>query len=623
MISAFLLAAATAFNPYGVCSHVTRTERSPYRLDRTITAMKLAGMGNVRADIDSFTILPDGKNFDFTEYDRVFAALDRAGITLLPIFNGKYGKAPPEDLDEYRAYLTTILTRYRGRFPVVEIWNEANLDGFFTGADPKRYAETLKVASETVKKVDPSVRVAFTGTAGVPLKWIRQVLEAGAGPYFDVMNVHPYTHPRAPEREMDVQLEGLKKLMKEFGLADKPVWLTEIGWPTQDETIRYSSVLLAGLKIARPEQKTWNILMIDCATQGMPDQQIAGQLLDLLPTGSRVEKVNQTVAVERLAGGNYDAVMYPFDESFPGDTIEAVNRFITDGGVFIDVGGMPCFFGRRDGESIRGMQHGGALKHFPFNVGAVWTHGGARYPEKIHVFATPQGLAAGVKQEPTGFPACRFVTPENAGEHEWIPLLSVRMTNGLEAVSSAVIRYKGARKGAAVLCALLAPRGVSGTNTEANQARYTARALGIAFAEGAEAYFTYNLRASERDPFYSEHHFGLMHADFQPKPAYAAYAQFTRKRPPGSVNTDDAWHDAKRVFYYPRWTCPDGKPAGMIWQIGTREFRTVVLKGGPVEFQDLFGRRVLPRSLGNGRYRLPVDGAPIYFHGAKLVELKE
>ena len=182
MISAFLLAAATAFNPYGVCSHVTRTERSPYRLDRTITAMKLAGMGNVRADIDSFTILPDGKNFDFTEYDRVFAALDRAGITLLPIFNGKYGKAPPEDLDEYRAYLTTILTRYRGRFPVVEIWNEANLDGFFTGADPKRYAETLKVASETVKKVDPSVRVAFTGTAGVPLKWIRQVLEAGAGP---------------------------------------------------------------------------------------------------------------------------------------------------------------------------------------------------------------------------------------------------------------------------------------------------------------------------------------------------------------------------------------------------------------------------------------------------------
>lgn len=44
-------------------------------------------------------------------------------------------------------------------------------------------------------------------------------------------------------------------------------------------------------------------------------------------------------------------------------------------------------------------------------------------------------------------------------------------------------------------------------------------------AAGVAAYFPYEFRASERDPFYSENHFGLVHRDFTPKPAWKAYAE--------------------------------------------------------------------------------------------------
>lgn len=618
---ATLLLAATTLNPYGVAAHVTRTEGTPPRLERTIGALRLAGMGYVRTDVDASAILRDGA-FDFTGYDRIFGELAKNGIAVLPILNGRHGKEPPVDFDEYRAYLTAIMTHYRGRFPVVEIWNEANLNNFFIGADPALYAKTLQVSYEAVKAADPSVRVAFTGTAGIPIDWIRKAFESGAGRFFDIMNVHPYTHPRAPEGEMDVRLEALGKLMAEFGLSDKPIWITEIGWPTHEQRIDHASILLAGLKVARPGQESWRVMLVDCSTRGKPSQTQAQKLLDLLPAGSQVEALNQVDAVARLSADAYDAVVYPFDESFPADTIDAVNRFIAEGGVLVDMGGLPCYHGMRDGARIEGLRDGGAVRRFPFGFGAAWTHKGL-YPESVRVFATERGLAAGVKQEPTGFQALRFVRPDNAGEHEWIPLVSARATNGTELVAAGVIRYRGARKGAAVLCSLFAGKGVSGTNDEANQARYTARALGISFAEKVEAYFAYNLRAVEADPYYSEHHFGLMHADFQPKPAFSAYAQFIQARPAGSVNLDIPWHDEGRTLYHPQWMRPDGKVAGMVWQASGDARRELSFADGTPTFQDMFGRRIAPRDLGKGRYALVVGGSPVYFLGARLVDAQK
>ncbi len=418
---------------------------------------------------------------------------------------------------------------------------------------------------------------------------------------------------------MDRNTEKLRALMAEFGIGDKPIWFTEIGWPTHRRTVPYLNVLLAGLKVARPEQKAWRIVLADSKTEGeVEDQVLAREIEERLPTGSAVIACSQKETIRRMKAGEVDAVAYPFGESFPSDTIKPVNDFIREGGVFIDFGGVPCFNGVRDGKSVKGMTGGAKCGEFPFGWAAWWTN--KAYPRKTQVFATERGAAAGIQHEPTGYRAERFLTPARSGkESEWIPLLASRKgTNGQEFVSAAVIRYHGERTGAAVLCSLMGSYMWNGTNTEENQARYTARGMAIGFAEGVQAYFPYNLRSFEKDPFYSEHHFGLMHADFTPKPAYAAYGQFVRMRPQGSVNLAEPWHDEARQTFYPQWRRPDGKSAGMIWKLGADEKRDIAFTDGKPTFYDLYGLKLPARQVSTGVYRLTLGESPVYFVGGRI-----
>ena len=78
--------------------------------------------------------------------------------------------------------------------------------------------------------------VTFTNKATEEMKSrvIEELYKLGAGAYFDIMNVHPYCIPDRPEGHLDRQLEDLRALMAKYGDADKPIWITEIGWPTNE-----------------------------------------------------------------------------------------------------------------------------------------------------------------------------------------------------------------------------------------------------------------------------------------------------------------------------------------------------------------------------------------------------
>lgn len=204
---------------------------------------------------------------------------------------------------------------------------------------------------------------------------------------------------------------------------------------------------------------------------------------------------------------------------------------------------------------------------------------------------------------------------------EWIPLIAGKTASGTEVVGAAVIRYHGDRKGAAVLCSLYGTDGIWGTNSEENQAKFTARGAALAFAEGVQAYFPYVLRAYEDDPFYSEDHFGLMHADFQPKPAYSAYANFAKERPEGSVNRPGEWHDAERTAYYPQWKRPDGKIGGVVWRVAEPTDCILRFKDGEPQLRNIYGCKLHVRRLDAGDYRLMLGDSHVYFSGAELVSV--
>ena len=136
---------------------------------------------------------------------------------------------PPRDYAEYAEICAQYAFRFRGRVPTWEVWNEPNI-GFFRGTIPQ-YAELLKVGSIGISQGDPTARVVFGGTAGVDTWFIRRCYEYGAGPYFDIIAVHPYQWGKIfDDRWFLEKLQRLRTLLDELGDSEKTIWLNEFGW---------------------------------------------------------------------------------------------------------------------------------------------------------------------------------------------------------------------------------------------------------------------------------------------------------------------------------------------------------------------------------------------------------
>ena len=136
---------------------------------------------------------------------------------------------PPRDYADYAEILAQYAFRFRGRVPTWEVWNEPNI-GFFHGTIPQ-YAELLKVGSIGANQGDPAAHLVFGGTAGVDTWFIRRCYELGAGPYLDIMAVHPYQWGKTFNDGWFIEkLQRLRRLMDEFGDTDKTIWLNELGW---------------------------------------------------------------------------------------------------------------------------------------------------------------------------------------------------------------------------------------------------------------------------------------------------------------------------------------------------------------------------------------------------------
>ena len=319
-----------------------------------------------------------------------------------------------------------------------------------------------------------------------------------------------------------------------------------------------------------------------------------------------------------------DAVIYPFGEEYPADTADAVVEFVKKGGTLVDFGGMPMWtaFRMKDGvpRHEREVDYPAWKDRRRLRIQEdAWWMGDKSLPEEMNVFATPVAAAAGLKQEPTGFVARRFQTAAllKPGD-KMIPLLSGKKPkDGKEAVAACVYAFDSDYKGRVIISGLMG-RGATGTNSEERQGPLLARAVAISFAKRVENFFWYEFRAPEHDPFYSEHHFGIVHDNFAPKPAWGAYKNFILQRPVGSKQLPGAWHDDAKKTFFPQWTRPDGRPAGMFWTLERNCLRDLTFDGERVEFHDVWGKRIIPVKVGSKTWRVPTGEFPVYFTGAKI-----
>lgn len=276
-------AAPDPTNPYGMCAHVTGDEPAV----RTCELLRQAGVGWVRSGFRWGAAERKPGEWDFSAFDKVVDACEAQGVQFLPILARSVAWADPahEHLDAWGDYVKRVVTRYGSRLPVIEVWNEQNISMFWKNPNATNYLALLRRTYEVVKEHAPAVRVSFGGTSGIPFDFFEEVYRLGGAPFFDLVSVHPYTRPEAPEGRLDRDLEKLRAIMAKYGDAEKPIWITEMGWPTpmslMDEKV--AALLRAGLRAAEPGKASWRVLYVpSCADFGHGESVVAA-LREALP----------------------------------------------------------------------------------------------------------------------------------------------------------------------------------------------------------------------------------------------------------------------------------------------------------------------------------------------------
>lgn len=131
--------------------------------------------------------------------------------------------AAPVDINDWRNYVQTVATRYKGKIHYWELWNETDQGVFYTGSVDQMYQLTV-AANQILKTVDPTNVVLSPNITTYGLGWLDRFLTLGGGQYVDIISWHRYS---SYQPELDLPLvDGLKSVMNQHGIS-KPIWNTE------------------------------------------------------------------------------------------------------------------------------------------------------------------------------------------------------------------------------------------------------------------------------------------------------------------------------------------------------------------------------------------------------------
>jgi polysaccharide biosynthesis protein PslG len=262
-------ASAASAEQVGVVSDITwGTSRG--EVDQTISLLKESGAKWIRANVPWNAIEANGKGVLDTSYlSNVDYAIEKAraaGLEVeVPIADGvpywasadphKYQDASgyhynrfyrPSSFQDYAEFVAFVVNRYKGMgVHVYEVWNEPNNAAFWpSGPNAGVYAEMLEATYPAIKQADPGSTVLMGGLSKNDYNFLQALYEAGAGHYFDAVNVHPYAgsvdptlcwkQPGGSENAVDAfcGVEAVYNTMARNGDSAKKIWLTEFGYST-------------------------------------------------------------------------------------------------------------------------------------------------------------------------------------------------------------------------------------------------------------------------------------------------------------------------------------------------------------------------------------------------------
>lgn len=614
-------------SPYGVCAHITRSEER-VTADTALSLMQAGGVGWVRSDFDWAGVEPRQGEWTFDHLDRIVELAESANIQVLPILAYDVAWARPayQNLDAWLEYVYRVVSRYKDRLRYWEVWNEPNAAPFWYGRpSAPEYAKLLEATYLEIKDIDPELTVLMGGLSGVPLSFIDSLYNAGAGPYFDILNVHPYRGDNRPEPgNLYEDLKRVRSLIDRHGDTDKPIWITEMGWSSRAHLDLMGDflqgMLQSALSIIDPQRQNWQPVALS-------DPDYPDRIRD-----EAAEKVRRMLApmtvrtitledLQMLSAQDAGLLVMPPSEAFPADYFDFIESYVQDGGVVLFWSGVPLYYARRqnaDGTWNSSIASGSYRRRLRIAFEASWTRN--HVPRR-----TTTSVPAAAWRKAIPFPAAapesanRFLTNSALERDDQFESIVDGTTAEYIGSVAGVYTLRGDSNGAVIVTTL---RGLHRGLTAERQAQMLPRAYLLAFEAGIDKVFWYEFQSTERHPFNGEHHFGLTHRDLEPKPAYQALATLERARPGGSISlTEDASPSTDGINVI-HWRRPDSRDGWALWRTDGTGTYTLSIHGRIVQSFDYLGKR---RRLSLFRRKAIVDigESILYLVGPEKVEAVE
>jgi hypothetical protein len=219
-----------------------------------------SGVNWSREELEWDSVEPTKGHLDWSRYDKVFTSAAERGIHILPLVGSIPSWAAPswnwipEDPAEYAAFVAKVAKRYGpgGNFwtahpqfdaglaaTYIELYNEPYQNYFAAnGIDPARYANLAAAAADAGRAANPGTKY-LASAASVDSSgndWTRGMFAArpDLADHVDGFAIHPYSTDILSSNKYSFrsQMEAAQSALAENGAADKPIWITEIGWST-------------------------------------------------------------------------------------------------------------------------------------------------------------------------------------------------------------------------------------------------------------------------------------------------------------------------------------------------------------------------------------------------------
>ncbi|MDB6143916.1 MAG: hypothetical protein JWP80_2960 [Pseudomonas sp.] len=239
----------------GVGTHLMNLEGSPVPGLQMVVD---AGINAVREDAFWSTAEPSLNQLRIVPQWRTYLSVAKdKNLTTLAIldystnFHGNLKPRTPELRKAYLNYVNYVTSQLEKKVDYWEIWNEWDAEGPKDTKLSADYATLVKAAVPLIRKNTPQARIlagAIT-SEGMDNGFADRLIDAGILEQIDGLSVHPYAHcagmgRNTPEGWVKWLRDYIRHINEKAG-KDVPIYLTEIGWPSQTANCPYTRETVA------------------------------------------------------------------------------------------------------------------------------------------------------------------------------------------------------------------------------------------------------------------------------------------------------------------------------------------------------------------------------------------